>query len=926
MARNQAIGRNTSLRQLKRINNKSRLKIIKGDLEQAETLLLEEGKLSWGVDTEDANEQHLQEVLVASQRAHSPPRSTRSAEKPIEAPTAYIPTPDSTGVANNYEELYLPNQWTDPEGYVRSSDVADQYIDNALANEFTYYMDERDLEWLEKNNEEARGEGTSSQGALSSGSSRSARSSKSKGKEPESVQPIAINEDEFELVMGLFEKLTHEKTEFLHHSFDGMTFPAFSEYQDTFAKPLSHTHFASLIVPEWVPESTKLLKIARVVYPHWKERRVDRNGHRIMPTLNFDEADTLNESYVCFRRRDVKAVRKTRASQTTPFDKFYRLSTELALALDIANATESREPLKKECYQQERAVFEKRLAFVECKRKVSVPGDKGDDDLIYDKERARKKASRTKTRLDDSPAPSMVPQEPFPQERYAKIQAALEADLARQKEKDVHWEDQIDNGYQLSPPPLAIRLFKYLSPRANSSSTESDEEEILPRGVRLRVGRGGRMIIDRRHNMRYMHRRISDPADEDERRLAERWRYDTDDTPYNAELDRILINDFDVKYASKRMTLFTENDLSRMVTDPTLPLLGSDGRIHSVVPFRIGGLPSSSSQSRQAPLPRNMPQAPATVTAVTTAPATTTPAQPISTPQLKKMMPPTTTMRLPANGTMRPPSAPLVASIPAHMPTAITQQQTQPQPINVGTRPSINVPHIEIPKQEGVPNVGTNTALFNSLMQAQAHSAPTEPTNGENVTNGQVTQPKSELVPTQYLPLNGYTSYPAHAIDMTAYKRYISLQMASNGTNFNMQLPPGTNMNLKLPPGRQMQWTAAVQSRPGQVNGIVETTNGVPVSMSPNMTPAVVNGGTPTRAPSVNGIRATMRTPISVPQNIHSNPHAMSMSPPHVHASPSPMPINLPHGSPPRIPATPVMTMSSPPLHPHVPVVGHQGS
>lgn len=79
-------------------------------------------------------------------------------------------------------------------------------------------MDERDKEWLDKNNEEARGEGTSAQGAVStSGLRTSARSAKAKGKEPESTQPVVISEDEFELVMGVFEKVTHDRTEFLHH-------------------------------------------------------------------------------------------------------------------------------------------------------------------------------------------------------------------------------------------------------------------------------------------------------------------------------------------------------------------------------------------------------------------------------------------------------------------------------------------------------------------------------------------------------------------------------------------------------------------------------------------------------------------------------------------------------------------------------------
>lgn len=33
---------------------------------------------------------------------------------------------------------------------------------------------------------------------------------------PDVAQPVVTSEDEFELVMGLFEKATHEKTEFLH--------------------------------------------------------------------------------------------------------------------------------------------------------------------------------------------------------------------------------------------------------------------------------------------------------------------------------------------------------------------------------------------------------------------------------------------------------------------------------------------------------------------------------------------------------------------------------------------------------------------------------------------------------------------------------------------------------------------------------------
>ena len=65
-----------------------------------------------------------------------------------------------------------------------------------------------------------------------------------------------------------------------------MEFPAFVDYQDVFSSPLAPTVFATFIPPSWIPEPQVLLRIAMAIYPHWKERRVDRGGHRIIPTLN----------------------------------------------------------------------------------------------------------------------------------------------------------------------------------------------------------------------------------------------------------------------------------------------------------------------------------------------------------------------------------------------------------------------------------------------------------------------------------------------------------------------------------------------------------------------------------------------------------------------------------------------------------------
>lgn len=165
-------------------------------------------------------EHHLQEILSAVHRNNISNRTPRGSSEKPSAPTqaAFIPTPDSTGVVDNYDKHYSPKAWKDPSSYISTSQTVEEHIAGGIANGFTYYMDERDKEWLDKNNEQARGEGTSAQGALSSPVTRtSARSLKAKGKEPETLQPVVISEDEFELVMGVFEKVTHERTAYLHH-------------------------------------------------------------------------------------------------------------------------------------------------------------------------------------------------------------------------------------------------------------------------------------------------------------------------------------------------------------------------------------------------------------------------------------------------------------------------------------------------------------------------------------------------------------------------------------------------------------------------------------------------------------------------------------------------------------------------------------
>lgn len=75
----------------------------------------------------------------------------------------------------------------------------------------------------------------------------------------------------------------------------------------------------------------------------------------------------------------------------TTSDKLARLQAELSFPLELAKSILARETLKKECTNQSQDIWEKRLAFVDLKRKFSMLNDKGDEELLIDKERPVKK-------------------------------------------------------------------------------------------------------------------------------------------------------------------------------------------------------------------------------------------------------------------------------------------------------------------------------------------------------------------------------------------------------------------------------------------------------------------------------------------------------------------------------------------------------
>ncbi|KAK7470514.1 Enhancer of polycomb-like protein 1 [Stygiomarasmius scandens] len=844
----------STLRNRNRINNKSRLKIVQGNIDTDPIIPDEDEEKNRllqsvaGVDQEDANEHHLQAVLSeAALRNHSSGRATRGGDKDKE-PAAFIPIPDSTGRVANYEEYYPPSRWKDPVSYVMSSLTVEESSSAALANGFTYFMDERAKEWLDKNNEEARGEGTSVQGAVSISGTRTSRSAKAKGKEPE-TQSVIMSEDEFELVMGLFEKFAHENTEFLHHALQhGMDFPPFSDYQDAFASTLPASTFAMLSPPPWLPPPQQLVRIARAVYPYWKERRLERGGHRIIPTLNFDEEDKLNESYVCFRRRESKAVRKTRASQVSSSEKLARLRAELNFPLELAKAVLLREQCKLENTKQSQAVWGARVKFVEFKRQSLVLGDKSDEELLFDKERPSRKEPRPGVRIPAKetgaqPLPVNLRADSLrPHERCQSLQSKTEALLEKQKELDQQWEDNIDSGYTSPWAPYSSRLFKYVAP-PNAPSRSTQATTPTKRPVRLRLGRGGRSFVDRRFSRtsstvpKRTRRRISSDSEDDEsepmdvdapendeeadRRLAERWRFDNDDGPAygpggSEEQDRVLVDDHSVGYMKHTMTLLAEQDMQLLANDPTLIKFGPDGRRETVIPFKIG-IPFQRNV-RYPSTATGQPSAQAIPAVAGMAPAVGTP---VSISQQLKLHP---APKISGNGGlshMRPVTA-------AATPTVSPPSQQRPPVngiMNGINRPAMNMPHVDATKSTSPESI-TRSLATSPLPAKSSNASSTSPdvhmnTGAAGGSNGQASNSENISLP-QSQQNHRQTSQPPQ-----------STTPHLNGVNGNPHMsgysPSLVNNTLQSPPvqGYSIPHTSASGSAlsPQQVQNLKSVLN-----------------------------------------------------------------------------------------------------
>lgn len=224
----------------------------------------------------------------------------------------------------NYDELYsLPYQL--PNSYTRFSSTVEDEIKGA-----TYDMTEEDEAFLKSYN----------------------------AKRPAAQQ---LSEDDFEKIMESFEETASYLTPF------AAVDKSIAPYSD--------------MVPGLnnLDGGCKGLPHAKELYEWWKQRRQACNGplHAPLKFETHQDSDDM-DPYVCFRRREVRQTRKTRARDVQSADKLKRLRRELEDGRNLVLESYQREVDKQELLQLEKSIYVNRASLKELKVRLGIKTNDSD--------------------------------------------------------------------------------------------------------------------------------------------------------------------------------------------------------------------------------------------------------------------------------------------------------------------------------------------------------------------------------------------------------------------------------------------------------------------------------------------------------------------------------------------------------------------
>lgn len=366
-----------------------------------------------GVDKNEEDEVHLQQVINAAQRVLLGATKDESKED-AKASSVYIPTPDASRIWPDASKYYNDQVFLEPESFIKFSAT----VEDTLGVE--YNMDEKDEEFF--NN------------VLLKLYPKLLKSNDKKKSETPAVNDMTLDDNrpctelEFETICDKFEKTIEEKQPFL--SMDPSTILSFKELSNLILEDINsssnsdYMHLSTTSNLKYVSTTTlkeslskelgflpfvttfdkdqlstlstrsipKLLHLfGSPIYEHWKARKIERKGKSISPTLKFEdpnanEKENDNDPYVCFRRREFRQARKTRRADNLGAERIRLLQRSLKQARELVFMVCKRELLKLETWEADYDIFKLRCETKAVKRAVGI---KGDDHLFYPHKRKK---------------------------------------------------------------------------------------------------------------------------------------------------------------------------------------------------------------------------------------------------------------------------------------------------------------------------------------------------------------------------------------------------------------------------------------------------------------------------------------------------------------------------------------------------------
>ncbi|KAK4191385.1 enhancer of polycomb-like-domain-containing protein [Podospora australis] len=436
--------------------------------------LTNEAQIATGVEQAEENEYHLQAVLQNAGVA---------ADKEIPVP----PPQEST---LDYEKLYK-NRFSKTSTYIRFSQTVEECIG------CMYDMTEEDETFLKSYNQ----------------------------KRAASAQ---LSDDDFERIMEVYEETADTRTPFA--AIDQTVVP-----YDEMLQGLQD-----------LGDKAKVMPHAKEIYEYWRSRRQALFNKPLHPTLKFEthqESDDM-DPYVCFRRREVRQTRKTRARDVQSADKLKRLRKELEEGRQLVLASHNRELLKAETLKTDRAIFELRSQLKDIKVRLGIKTD--DEDLVNQKPQKRKASEAPAVQRPPPPAALRMPVRPDGRptesdllelaDRLAEKENELRVDIEKKVLNHAEWNrNYVDltrgplspiHGPRQDPNFRPAKTQYLMTPPASASSgsmeeptpmdldkpqdpallmkfrgvAQDEESRANPPAYRRRIGRLGRLWIDRRFN------------------------------------------------------------------------------------------------------------------------------------------------------------------------------------------------------------------------------------------------------------------------------------------------------------------------------------------------------------------------------------------------------------------------------------------